>query len=804
MSKSIFSQKKLLSWILAFIIAVSNIITAYAVEPPIPGTADTAVSKEAFNIEESASAYISNETVIDIFSFNDFHGTVDKSASGSNPGADRFVAIIEELKKENPDNTVILSAGDSYQGSPLSNIFMGEPVSEMIKYLGVKYSALGNHEFDWGADKIGKFAEDGDITFLAANIFLKGTNNQPDFCEPYAVIEAGGKKIGIIGLTTVDTPSLVKSEYVEGFEFKEPGPWLTDLVSDLKINQGCDAVIALAHMGAGLSDGVVTGEASRLANTCQTFDAIISGHTHAVVEGTANGIPVVQGNYNGRGLGRLTLVFDDDGLVSVTPKAYNQNNMNSADILPNDPLAVNEDIKEIIAWYRVEVQDYFNEVVGTFGVQISNKTERDAWATKVVNDYITRETGESYILVQNAGGWRSTDPYDYTPEKEVTVGYLYTLMPFDNEIVLLEMRGKDILYMLNDANPPLISVPCVDGAYNENGKWYIKGTNKEIDPDEVYPVACNDFMFTGGDNYPFPGNSFGNAAGVEVIGPHKFMGVPLRDAMIIELKYRMNQPSVTPTPTDTVTPTPTDTPTESPYTPVTGRYRTSPAQPPTEIPPTPTPVPISPTTGYSDIIAVAKPIADLLYSLKLFVGTGLDTAGNPVFELNRPPTRMEALAILIRLLGLQSTAYAYEGVNPFTDTPAWGDRIAAYAYANGITVGVNEAHTLFNANAPVTYQEFTAFLLRVLGYFEKNGDFAYADTLSKAVAVNLYSIGEVQAISNLEAYIRAGVVINMADALLTPIKGSDARLIDQLVETGAISSQAADLFVDKAKQVYSK
>jgi len=222
---------------------------------------------------------------------------------------------------ENPQS-VLLAAGDNYQGSPLSNVFSGEPVSEMMKYLGVKISAIGNHEFDWGPDLLKKFAEDGGITFLAANIFVKDTDDQPDFCKPYEIITVGGKKIGLIGLTTIETPALVKAENVAGFDFREPGQWTTDMIRDLKTNQGCDLVIALTHMGAyqNAATGEITGEAAQLAVTCGTFDAIISGHSHTLVAGFVNDIPIVQGNYNGRGLGRLAIVYYEDELVGIYPK----------------------------------------------------------------------------------------------------------------------------------------------------------------------------------------------------------------------------------------------------------------------------------------------------------------------------------------------------------------------------------------------------------------------------------------------------------------------------------------------------
>ena len=494
-------------------------------------------------------------TIIDIYSFNDFHGTVDKSASGSNPGADRFAAIVIELMKKNP-NSLLLSAGDNYQGSPLSNVFEGEPVSDMIKFLGVKYSAVGNHEFDWGSEKIQKYASDGNVTFLAANIFLSGTNNRPDYVQPYGFVNVGGKKIGVIGMTTVEVPALVKAENVAGLEFRAPGQWLSDMITELKTVQGCDAVIGLTHMGAGPSPNtntsaapLATSELGQLASTCPEFDGLIGGHQHTLISGTVNNIPIVVGNYNGRGLGKLTFIFNGSQLVDVQPMNYSQNDMNNGDILPSIPtLVVNEKMKAIIDDYNASIGPFFSEVVGQYGVAIDTRNDQADWATQVVYDYIKRMTGDTYILVQNAGGWRDTSPYDRLATDDVTLGYLYTLMPFDNEIVLLQMKGKDILYMLGSPSPALLSDACVAGAYEDGGAWYYgePGSGVLIEDEEIYLVACNDFMVTGGDNFPFPGSGVGDAAGVEVIDDYTFMGVPLRDAMIDELKFRAGIAAISP------------------------------------------------------------------------------------------------------------------------------------------------------------------------------------------------------------------------------------------------------------------
>jgi hypothetical protein len=157
--------------------------------------------------------------------------------------------------------------------------------------------------------------------------------------------------------------------------------------------------------------------------------------------------------------------------------------------------------------------------------------------------------------------------------------------------------------------------------------------------------------------------------------------------------------------------------------------------------------------------------------------------------------------LLIRLLGLEGEANSYTGNNPFLDVPDWGSRTAALAYELGLTVGVNSTHTLFDPNKPVTQQEFTAFLLRALGFTEKDGDFAFAEAVNKALAVELYSQGTTSYISNQPTYLRASAVVNMAEALLTPLKNSNINLLASLVEKGVIKQEEADKFVELLNRI---
>jgi hypothetical protein len=211
------------------------------------------------------------------------------------------------------------------------------------------------------------------------------------------------------------------------------------------------------------------------------------------------------------------------------------------------------------------------------------------------------------------------------------------------------------------------------------------------------------------------------------------------------------------------------------------------------------PPPKKPTTENSSASPTTKVevLANALHDLGLFKGTDTGVDGNPIYDLDKPLTRMQALILTIRLLGLEKKALAYSGANPFSDISGDDSHYAAFAFASGITNGIGGG--LFDPNSEITCQQFTAFLLRVLGFSEKNGDFDYEETLNKALSVMLYSQGDLNDLSS-GVFLRGDAVAAMIHALLTSVKDSDSiDLLDTLVESGVITQAQADAFKDAVR-----
>jgi len=465
----------------------------------------------------SVSFIFAAEKEIVVLSINDFHGAL--APAGKNVGAVKLVDAIKTEKAKNPEGTIIVSAGDNYQGSAMSNLMYGEPVSAVFKEMGIELSAVGNHEFDWGVDRISKWAEDGGFDFVCTNIYDKRTNQPVDWAEPFAIIEKEGVKVGFIGLATPETAYKTLKANVVNYEFRDPVEVITEWVPKVK-DAGADIVIALTHLGSFQDkEGNITGEAADLC-AVDGVDAVISAHTHQRVSGLVNGKPLVQAYKQGRSFAKLTFIFDENNkLVSAEP--FLDNLYARADTLKDDA--------NTLAIYR-KYEEELNPVLGKVLGKTTVDLDHDRYAgPSLLGEWvceIMKDKAGVQIAMTNGGGLR-TD----VPAGEITAGKLYEVMPFDNTLYTMKLSGADIKAniehgIMND-DIGWIQIAGVKVTYNPEAEAGNRITSMvledgtPVEMDKYYTVVTNDFMFTGGDNY-----NFENAKD----GLNTF--VPIRDALM--------------------------------------------------------------------------------------------------------------------------------------------------------------------------------------------------------------------------------------------------------------------------------
>lgn len=465
----------------------------------------------------SISFILAAEKEITILSINDFHGSL--APAGKNVGAVKLVDAIKTEKAKNPEGTIIVSAGDNYQGSAMSNLLYGEPVSAMFKEMGVELSAVGNHEFDWGVDKITKWAEEGKLTFVCTNIYDKRTNEPVDWAEPFVILERRGVRVGFIGLATPETAYKTLKANVENYEFRDPVEVITKWVPKVK-EEGTDIIVALTHLGSFQDkEGNISGEAVALCNV-DGVDAVISAHTHQRVCGMVNGKPLVQAYKQGRSFAKLTFIFDENNkLISAEP--FLDNLYERAETLKDDP--------NMLAIYR-KYEEELNPVLGRVLGKTTVDLDHDRYAgPSLLGEWvcqIMKDKAGVQIAMTNGGGLRTS-----IPAGEITAGKLYEVMPFDNTLYTMKLSGADIKEniehgIMND-DIGWIQIAGVKVTYDpkaEAGNRIVSMVLEDGNPvemDKYYTVVTNDFMATGGDNY-----NFDNA--IDKVDTF----IPIRDAMM--------------------------------------------------------------------------------------------------------------------------------------------------------------------------------------------------------------------------------------------------------------------------------
>lgn len=519
-------------------------------------------------------------TQMTILSVGDFHGMVDNLMSDSDPGSARLAAAINYVRDQYENVHVVIS-GDNFHGHPLSNYLEGRPAQSLFEFLGVEYSALGNHEFSFGSQEVlERFTET--VTLLAADVFYAPghprVGQRPDWVQPYAIIESdcGNASIALVGLTTNGMRHLVSELMIGHLHFRTPtlgypnnlvDEYISDLenlIAGIRSRYGVGAVVALTHMGTP-GPGGHAAEASVLPYIVEGFDAVLGGHTHRWYDGIHNGVPVVEGGWHGRGFARLTFGFDTNGnLVGIDTLLYGTTIaggagsilMHSSDVLPEG--MYDEYVQAMMDEYEALAEEFLGQTLGVRAIyglnreDTTNQEDRDhrnMWVTQLVYDAVYRATGETgMVFVSNYGGWRNVGPFEWMPEDYITMRQMIATMPFNNAILLFEMQGNDLLTLLNmdagrgvdtfpdfDLNggqPPVVSgafrgslidpYHTIEGFVRPRYQWFFSDGTPIRDDDTIYRVISSNFTWggfgaNGGDRFPFPGNNHGNALGMTFI-----------------------------------------------------------------------------------------------------------------------------------------------------------------------------------------------------------------------------------------------------------------------------------------------
>ena len=229
--------------------------------------------------------YNPNSKKITIVHTNDVHSHIDPFPPEDplNPNSGGVIArtkIINEIKKDNP-NTLILDAGDIFQGTPYFNLFGGEIELKLMSKMGYNASTLGNHEFDNGLKGLAKSLKYANFSIINSNYNLKNTPIENEI-KKYEIHIIDGVKIGIFGLG-IELNGLVEKKLYNGVEYLNPLEITQDITDKLKNEYQCDIIICLSHLGFKYQKEEIMCDLM-LARKTKNIDLIIGGHTHTFMK----------------------------------------------------------------------------------------------------------------------------------------------------------------------------------------------------------------------------------------------------------------------------------------------------------------------------------------------------------------------------------------------------------------------------------------------------------------------------------------------------------------------------------------
>jgi 2',3'-cyclic-nucleotide 2'-phosphodiesterase (5'-nucleotidase family) len=428
---------------------------------------------------------------------NDMHGQVEplSGGAGQSGGLVNLVSLIDQVRAQDPDHTLLLDAGDTFQGTYVSNSTQGEVVVEAMNLAGYEAWTLGNHEFDFGQETLRARITQARFPALAANLYDASTGRLWDAVTPYAILQAGTARVAVVGLSYPSTPGITKPANVAGLEFRPAEETMRRVLPEVEQQTGL--IIVLSHLG-------IDGDRA-LAETVDGIDVIVGGHSHLAMDRpeVVNGTLIVSAGSKGQSLGRLDLEVDT-GTRQVT--GYSRSDL----LLPvtGQVSPVNEQAKTLVEAALAQVAATKDQPIGRTSRALEPAREGEfALGNLVVDGMRAVGVGDGVpvdVAFHNNAGIRTG-----LPKGQITYGELYDALPFDNQLVAMDLTGAQLLRILEHSVSDRAGSLQVSGLsfrfdFSEPAGQRLREVaigDEPLDRQKAYRVVTIDFLAYGGDGF---------------------------------------------------------------------------------------------------------------------------------------------------------------------------------------------------------------------------------------------------------------------------------------------------------------
>ena len=470
--------------------------------------------------EDERSSRQSTPTTITILHTNDIHGrhapfeaapgdaTSQTGDPGRSPaefdhagmvGGFQYLAgkVGEIRKREGESKVLLLDAGDTFSDDYVGNQTRGEAIIGLMNALNYDMMALGNHDFDYGLERTRELQELADFPMRGANVT---ENGEPVFGQPWKVFEVDGVKIAILALTYHSTDKTAGTQNIRGLTYSSGIDATRRYLPEMR--RSADIVMLLSHQG--------TATDRKLARELDGVDIIIGGHSHDILRKPerVDGTWIVQAMADAAVLGELRLeVGADKRLREVTGDAHQ---------LWNYQIEPDASIAALVARIDQPYTEALKEVLAYSVDRIPRDYRSESAFDKMVGEFMIEETGADVALMPGVGYGVSIYPGNVTRDR------LYTLLPHPAKLVTFEMKGSELLAVLEQSatnqNPGdpmkvvggLLQAANIGWTVDLNrpiGERVSEATvgNMPIESDRWYKVATNSGMASGLHRYDFTG-----------------------------------------------------------------------------------------------------------------------------------------------------------------------------------------------------------------------------------------------------------------------------------------------------------
>jgi 2',3'-cyclic-nucleotide 2'-phosphodiesterase (5'-nucleotidase family) len=423
----------------------------------------------------------------------------------------------------------LFASGDNVGASPAnSGLLEDMPAIDVENAWELDATSYGNHEFDYGVERLLRQQARANFPFLGANIVDEVTGLNPEWVQGTKVFWYGDLPIGVIGIELESTPELVRAGATEGLLFLDEAETIRAESNKLR-NAGVRIQIVLIHEGAAVGSNAVAGNSPTpwggpivdIVNAIQdtTVDVVLAGHTHRISNMMIGRILVAEGLNAGASYSVVQMIVhgsDVEWAVSATRVAKN---------LGVTPRA---DVKAIVDDANAQTAVLRNRVIGSQQFDILRAPTRlfESAMGNMVADAMRVAYSDIDAAMTNSGGLRAdlrcTPPSAGEADCEITWGEMFSVLPFGNRTVILTLTGAQLEQAFLNAFSPKCNIAIATGRFPQvsglkvtyacngttpvvTGMWKtpegIAGPQIPIGPADPVRLVINDFMYTGGDGY---------------------------------------------------------------------------------------------------------------------------------------------------------------------------------------------------------------------------------------------------------------------------------------------------------------